>query len=134
MAEDRNFTLKIITPERIFYEGPVSMVEFNTTEGAIGIYKGHIPLTAIISPGILRIHTEGEVREAALMSGFIQVMPEEITIMAEVVEWPEEIDVKRAEEARVRAERRLKSHSAEVDVTRAELALKRAMVRLEVRK
>ena len=131
MAE--GFHLQIITPDENFYEGEASMVELTTTEGEIGIYKGHIPLTAIISPGILRIHTEGEVREAALMSGFIQVMPEEITIMAEVVEWPEEIDVKRAEEARVRAERRLKSHSAEVDVTRAELALKRAMVRLEVR-
>ena len=125
MAE--GFHLQIITPDENFYEGEASMVELTTTEGEIGIYKGHIPLTAIISPGILRIHTEGEVREAALM-------PEEITIMAEVVEWPEEIDVKRAEEARVRAERRLKSHSAEVDVTRAELALKRAMVRLEVRK
>ena len=119
MAE--GFHLQIITPDENFYEGEASMVELTTTEGEIGIYKGHIPLTAIISPGILRIHTEGEVREAALMSGFIQVMPEEI-------------DVKRAEEARVRAERRLKSHSAEVDVTRAELALKRAMVRLEVRK
>ncbi len=128
------FRLQIITPDENFYEGEASMVELTTTEGDIGIYKGHIPLTAIVSPGILRIHEAGQVREAALMSGFIQVMPEEITIMAEVVEWPEEIDVKRAEEARIRAERRLKSHSAEVDVTRAELALKRAMVRLEVRK
>lgn len=128
------FRLQIITPDENFYEGEASMVELTTTEGDIGIYKGHIPLTAIVSPGILRIHEAGQVREAALMSGFIQVMPEEIIIMAEVVEWPEEIDVKRAEEARVRAERRLKSHSAEVDVTRAELALKRAMVRLEVRK
>ena len=128
------FRLQIITPDENFYKGEASMVELTTTEGDIGIYKGHIPLTAIVSPGILRIHEAGQVREAALMSGFIQVMPEEIIIMAEVVEWPEEIDVKRAEEARVRAERRLKSHSAEVDVTRAELALKRAMVRLEVRK
>ena len=128
------FRLQIITPDENFYEGEASMVELTTTEGDIGIYKGHIPLTAIVSPGILRIHEAGQVREAALMSGFIQLMPEEITIMAEVVEWPEEIDVKRAEEARIRAERRLKSHSAEVDVTRAELALKRAMVRLEVRK
>ncbi|MFR1834092.1 MAG: ATP synthase F1 subunit epsilon [Lachnospiraceae bacterium] len=132
MAEE--FRLQIITPDENFYEGEASMVELTTTEGDVGIYKGHIPLTAVVAPGILRIHKDGESREAALMSGFIQVMPEEITIMAEVVEWPEEIDVKRAEEARVRAERRLKSHSAEVDATRAELALKRAMVRLEVRK
>lgn len=128
------FRLQIITPDQRFYEGEASMVELTTTEGDIGIYKGHIPLTAIVSPGVLHIHEEGQVREAALMSGFIEVLPDQVVIMAEVVEWPEEIDVKRAEEARIRAERRLKSHSAEVDVARAELALKRALVRLEMRK
>ncbi len=128
------FRLQIITPDQRFYEGEASMVELTTTEGDIGIYKGHIPLTAIVSPGVLHIHEEGQVREAALMSGFIEVLPDQVIIMAEVVEWPEEIDVKRAEEARIRAERRLQSHSAEVDVVRAELALKRALVRLEMRK
>lgn len=128
------FRLQIITPDQRFYDGEASMVELTTTEGDIGIYKGHIPLTAIVSPGVLHIHEEGQVREAALMSGFIEVLPDQVIIMAEVVEWPEEIDVKRAEEARIRAERRLQSHSAEVDVVRAELALKRALVRLEMRK
>ena len=128
------FRLQIITPDQRFYEGEASMVELTTTEGDIGIYKGHIPLTAIVSPGVLHIHEEGQVREAALMSGFIEVLPDQVIIMAEVVEWPDEIDVKRAEEARIRAERRLQSHSAEVDVVRAELALKRALVRLEMRK
>ena len=128
------FRLQVITPDQTFYEGEASMVELTTTEGAIGIYKGHIPLTAIVSPGVLHIHEEGQVREAALMSGFIEVLPDQVIIMAEVVEWPEEIDIKRAEEARIRAERRLKSQSGEVDVARAELALKRALVRLEMRK
>ena len=129
-----HFKLQVITPDQTFYEGEASMVELTTTEGDIGIYKGHIPLTAIVSPGVLHIHEEGQVREAALMSGFIEVLPDQVIIMAEVVEWPEEIDVKRAEEARIRAERRLKSQSGEVDVARAELALKRALVRLEMRK
>ena len=128
------FRLQVITPDQTFYEGEASMVELTTTEGDIGIYKGHIPLTAIVSPGVLHIHEEGQVREAALMSGFIEVLPDQVIIRAEVVEWPEEIDVKRAEEARIRAERRLKSQSGEVDVARAELALKRALVRLEMRK
>ena len=128
------FQLQIITPDKKFYKGEAQMVELTTTEGDIGIYKGHIPLTAIVSPGVLHIHEEGQVREAALMSGFIEVLPDQVIIMAEVVEWPEEIDVKRAEEARIRAERRLKSQSGEVDVARAELALKRALVRLEMRK
>lgn len=128
------FRLQVITPDQTFYEGEASMVELTTTEGDIGIYKGHIPLTAIVSPGVLHIREEGQVREAALMSGFIEVLPDQVIIMAEVVEWPEEIDIKRAEEARIRAERRLKSQSGEVDVARAELALKRALVRLEMRK
>ena len=128
------FKLHVITPERRFYDGEASMVELTTTEGQIGVYANHIPLTAIISPGVLKIHEEGEVKEAALISGFIEILPERITIMAEVAEWPDEIDANRAEEARIRAERRLKEESGEIDTMRAELALRRALVRLSLRK
>ena len=128
------FKLHVITPERRFYDGEASMVELTTTEGDIGVYRNHIPLTAIVAPGVLKIHEEGEVKEAALISGFIQILPERITIMAEVAEWPDEIDANRAEEARIRAERRLKEESGEIDTMRAELALRRALVRLSLRK
>ena len=128
------FKLQVITPERKFYEGDASMVELSTTEGDIGVYRNHIPLTAIVAPGVLKIHEEGGVKEAALMSGFIEILPEKITIMAEVAEWPDEIDANRAEEAKIRAERRLKEESGEVDTMRAELALRRALVRLSLRK
>lgn len=124
------FKLQIVTPERVFYEGDASMVELSTTEGDIGVYANHIPMTAIVAPGILKIHEGTEVKKAALHAGFIEVLPQEITIMAEVIEWPDEIDIKRADEARVRAERRLKDNSAENDVLRAKLALKRALTRL----
>ncbi|MCI8518085.1 MAG: ATP synthase F1 subunit epsilon [Hungatella sp.] len=127
------FKLKVVTPERVFYEGDASMVELSTTEGDIGVYASHIPMTAIVAPGVLKIHEGSDVKKAALHTGFIEVLPEEITIMAEVIEWPDEIDVKRAEEARIRAERRLKEHSAESDVIRAKLALKRALTRLSAR-
>ena len=53
------FKLKIVTPDKIFYEGDAIMVELTTTEGQIGVYANHIPLTAIISPGVLKIHEEG---------------------------------------------------------------------------
>lgn len=128
------FKLHVITPERRFYDGEASMVELSTTEGDIGVYRNHIPLTAIVAPGVLKIHEEGEVKEAALISGFIEILPERITIMAEVAEWPDEIDGNRAEEARIRAERRLKEESGEIDTMRAELALRRALVRLSLRK
>ena len=122
--------LKIVAPERIFYEGDTTFLEFTTTEGDMGIYPQHIPLTAIIAPGILRIHEGDTVKEAALMSGFIQILKEEVTILAESVEWPDEIDANRAKEAEIRAKRRIEEGSG--DLHRAELALKRALVRLSL--
>ena len=64
---DKDFQLRIITPERVFYEGTVDMVEFNTTEGQIGVLPGHIPLTVIVKPGILHI-TEKHRAEERLRS------------------------------------------------------------------
>ena len=128
------FKLHIITPEGQFYEGEASMVELTTTEGEIGVYRNHIPMTAIIAPGILKIHEKGGVKEAALMSGFIEILPEKIVIMAEVAEWPDEIDASRAQEAKVRAERRLKEQSGEIDIVRAETALRKALIRLSLTK
>lgn len=134
MADNSSFLLRIITPDRIFYENQVKMVEFNTTEGEIGVLQGHIPLTVIIKPGILNI-TEGEGdKEAALHAGFAEILPEQVTILAEIIEWPEEIDEERAEAARERAEERLRSRTPETDIARAETALQRAMARINVLK
>ncbi len=135
MAEERNFTLKVITPDRVFYEDDaVTMVEFNTTEGEIGIYKKHVPTTVIVKPGILTITKEDEVKEAALHAGFAEILEDQVTILAEIVEWPEEIDEDRAEAAKKRAEERLQSKTPETDIARAETALMRAIVRIEVLK
>ena len=94
MAE--KFKLTIVTPDREFYNEDVDMVEFNTTEGEIGIYKGHAPLTVIVSPGILRITQGDQTKSAALHAGFVQILQDEVTILAEVIEWPGEIDEERA--------------------------------------
>ena len=94
MAE--KFKLTIVTPDREFYNEDVDMVEFNTTEGEIGIYKGHAPLTVIVSPGILRITQGDQTKSAALHTGFVQILQDEVTILAEVIEWPGEIDEERA--------------------------------------
>lgn len=134
MADNQNFHLRIITPERLFYEGDVDMVEFNTTEGEIGVLPGHIPLTVIVKPGILVITEKDGEKEAALHAGFAEILPEGITILAEIVEWPEEIDENRAQEALNRAQDRLASKTPETDVARAETALMRAMARIEVLK
>ena len=111
---DKEFTLRIITPERVFYEGIVDMVEFNTTEGQIGVLPGHIPLTVIVKPGILHITEKDGEKEAALHSGFAEILPEGVTILAEIIEWPNEIDENRAEAALHRAEERLRSKTREI--------------------
>ena len=134
MAKGKDFTLRIITPERVFYEGTVDMVEFNTTEGEIGVLPGHIPMTVIIMPGVLTIHEpEGE-KWAALHSGFAEILPEGVTVLAEVVEWPNEINRTRAEGAMQRARERLDKKESGTDIARAETALRRAMARIEALK
>ena len=135
MAEETNFTLKIITPDRVFYEDDaVTMVEFNTTEGEIGVYKKHVPTTVIIKPGILTISKDDEIKEAALHAGFAEILEDIVTILAEIIEWPEEIDVARAEAAKQRAEERLQLKDSDTDIARAEIALQRAMARIEILK
>ncbi len=132
MADNNLFTLRIMTPDRVFFEGQVSMVEFNTTEGEIGIYKKHVPTTVIISPGILTITGEEGVKEAALHAGFVEILQDEVVILAEIIEWPDEIDKARAESAKARAEERLRSKTPETDILRAETALQRALARIHV--
>ena len=126
MAEN-TMKLEVITPERSFYTGDVTFVELNTTEGEVGIYARHIPMTMIIAPGVLTITEEdGTKKKAAL---FVEVTETTMSILAEVAEWPEDIDVERAKKAEERARKRLEAKSADIDIARAELALKRALVR-----
>ncbi|MCR5503073.1 MAG: ATP synthase F1 subunit epsilon [Lachnospiraceae bacterium] len=132
MADTNLFRLRIITPDRTFYDNEVKMAEFNTSEGEIGVLRGHIPLTVVIAPGILTITEENGIKEAALHAGFAEILKDRVTIMAEIVEWPEEIDLKRAEEARDRAEERLRTKTPETDAMRAETALRRAMARINI--
>ena len=128
MAE--KFKLTIVTPDREFFNEEADMVEFNTTEGEIGVYQGHAPLTVIVKPGILTITQGDTVRNAALHAGFVQILPDEVTILAEIVEWPGEIDAQRAELAKERAEDRLKSGGSDVDMARAQAALLRSIARI----
>ena len=133
MADERAFSVEVIAPDRVFYEGEAILLELCTTEGEIGILKGHIPLTAVLAPGLLRIR-ESETEIAALHAGFVEILQDSVRILAEVVEWPDEIDLNRAEEARVRAERRLSEKASGVNLARAEMALKKSIIRIEAAK
>ena len=81
------FRLQIITPEHIFFDEEVFMIEFNTIEGEIGVYAQHIPLTCIVKPWKLNIHGDGEVKRAAMQSGFAEILPHQVTILTENVAW-----------------------------------------------
>jgi F-type H+-transporting ATPase subunit epsilon len=132
MADEKYFDLEIISPERTFYKGQVHFLELTTSEGEVGIYKNHIPMTNVVVPGIVTIHEADGVKEAALHSGFMVILQDSVKIMAEVAEWPDEIDENRANEAKIRAERRLKEGGDGIDYVRAEAALKRSIARLNL--
>lgn len=133
MADDRIFSVEIITPDRVFYKGEAEMIEFTTANGEIGVYKNHIPLTTVLAPGIVTITTPEGKKEAAVHSGFAEILQDKVTLLAEIAEWPDEIDVARAQAAKERAEERLESHREEIDVKRAEFALRKALVRIDIR-
>ena len=135
MADQRkNFAVEIICPDRIFFKGEVTMVELNTVEGEMGIYRNHVPTTCVLEPGIVTLHDDEGQREAAVHSGFIEILQDKVTILAEVAEWPEEIDSERAIAAKKRAEDRLKQSTSGKDIMLAEASLKRALVRLDLAK
>lgn len=126
------FTLRIISPDAPFFEGDCEFLEFTTTEGDIGVYAHHIPLTCILEPCVMTIHCPDGTKKAAVMGGFAEIQKEQVTVLAENAQWPEEIDVNRAIEAKKRAEERLSRRAEGLDVVRAEAALKRAIARLNV--
>ena len=131
--ESKIFQVEIITPERVFYKGEATMIEFTSVEGDMGVYKNHIPLTTVLAPGIVTItEAEGQ-KKAAVHSGFAQILGDKVTLLAEIAEWPDEIDWDRAEAAKRRAEERLAAKAENLDVARAELALRRALVRIRLR-
>ena len=126
------FRLQVISPDRIFYDGDVEMVELRTSEGEMGVLKGHIPLTAILVPGVLKIKEDGQDKIAALHDGFVEIFQDHMTILAESCEWPEEIDLRRAEESKARAEKRLSSGDADINIARAELSLRKSLIRIQL--
>lgn len=130
---EKMFQVQVITPDRIFYAGEAEMIEFTTNSGQIGVYKNHIPLTTVLAPGAVIIHeAEGE-KIAAVHAGFAEILPEQVTLLAEIAEWSEEIDINRAEAAKKRAEERLMAKTADIDLARAEFALRKALTRIGVK-
>ncbi|WP_059104128.1 F0F1 ATP synthase subunit epsilon [Shouchella shacheensis] len=125
--------VSVVTPDGAVYEDNVELVIVKTVEGELGVKAKHIPLVAPLTTGAARFQKEGTEEQVAVSGGFIEVRPDKVTILAEVAERPDQIDVERARVAKQRAEKRTQSENQElVNTARAKAALLRATTRLRV--
>lgn len=126
------FEIEIVTPERKFFKGEVESINLTTLDGKVQILANHIPYVTGLVPGIIKIVENGKEKVASLSGGFIQFADNKGLILADAAEWPQEIDINRATEAKERAESRLKDRKSDsdLDIARAELALHRAIARI----
>ena len=124
--------LEIVTPDRSVVADSVDEVEIPAADGYLGVLPGHTPMLAMLQIGELWYRQGGEKHYVSIAFGFAEVLPDRVTILAELAERPEEIDVARAEAAKRRAEARLASPVPDMDFERARVALMKAIVRIQV--
>lgn len=128
------FKLRIMTPEKTFFNGETTQIIAKTTTGNVGVLHGHVPYVANLVSSPFMIEVEGTLKEAAISGGFIKVSPEDVVVVTNAIEWAEDIDVARAERSKQNAEERMKRHESQKEFDRAEKKLKRALNRLIVAK
>lgn len=83
MGENKKFKLKIISPTEKVFEGECEFLEFTSEQGDMGIYKDHIPLTAILMPGTMRIHNGSEIKRIKVGEGFVEILKDQVTVLTE---------------------------------------------------
>jgi F-type H+-transporting ATPase subunit epsilon len=126
------FQLEIVTPEKKVVETRAEAVQIPGKNGYLGILPDHAPLITELSVGEITYRENSREQRLAVAWGFAEVLPDKVTILAETVERPSEINVERARKAKERAEQRLSSGDPNVDVDRALDSLHRAEARLDV--
>ncbi|MEA3056126.1 MAG: F-type H+-transporting ATPase subunit epsilon [Actinomycetota bacterium] len=124
--------VEVVSPERILYSGEATMVVCRTTDGEIAFLNNHAPLIGLLGIGPVRVY-EGDrlVERVAVHGGFVEVSNNKVTILSDVAELADQIDARRAEEAKARAEADLARLPADEQAD-AQAALRRAEVRLEL--
>jgi F-type H+-transporting ATPase subunit epsilon len=127
-----SFQLEIVTPEKLVVKEAAEEAQIPGLEGYLGILPGHAPLITELGVGIITYRAGGTTKTLSVAWGFAEVLQEKVTILAETVERPDEIDVARAQQAKERAEQLLKSSDPELDYDRAQDDLRRAETRLKV--
>ena len=131
MALPTHIDLQIVTPDRLLVREQVDEVQIPGSEGYFGVLPGHTPLLASLTVGEMWYRKGQEKTFLAIAYGFVEVLPDRVTMLARLAERPDEIDVERAEAARKRAEERL-TNKSDVDYERARAALTKALTRLHV--
>ena len=132
MALPTKLTLEIVTPDRALIREEVDEVQVPGSEGYLGILPGHTPLLATLAVGELWYRKGQEKHHLAIAGGFLEVLPDRVTILAQTAELAHDIDIARAEAAKWRAEERLSRPEPGIDMDRARVALMRALIRLQV--
>jgi F-type H+-transporting ATPase subunit epsilon len=136
MALPTKLTLEIVTPERALVTAEVDEVQLPGAEGYFGVLPGHTPMLATLQVGELWYRVGQQKHYMAIAFGFVEVLPERVTVLAQIAERPEDIDVTRAEAAKKRAEERLArsapAAAGEVDFERARIAMSKSLIRLQV--
>lgn len=124
--------LEIITAEREVYSDDVDILVAPGIEGELGILPHHAPLMTALQPGELHLRKDGEDVYMAVSGGFMEVMANKVTILADAAERSDEIDEARVQEAMKRAEERIQNRESDQDLERAVAALRRSQARLRV--
>jgi F-type H+-transporting ATPase subunit epsilon len=132
MALPTHIDLQIVTPDKLLVREPVDEVEIPGTEGYFGVLPGHTPMLASLTVGELWYRKGQEKTYLAIAFGFAEVLPDRVTILAQLAERAEDIDLPRAEDARKRAESRIAQPKAEIDYDRARIALMKSLIRQQV--
>ena len=126
------FNLKILTPQRRFFDGDVEALTVAVPDGSFTILAGHTPIIMPLSVGNTRIKKDGEWQEVVNSDGFLEVRHHGVLMFVQTCERPEEVDKLRAEAARRRAEERLRQKQSMSEYQQSKLALARAMARLRI--
>ena len=132
MALPQHLKLQIVSADRSLVNEQVDEVEIPGINGYLGVLPGHTPLLAVLGLGDLWYRQGQEKHHLAIAFGFAEVQADAVTILAQVAEKAEEIDVARAEAAKKRAEERMVKPTVDMDFERARVALLKALIRLQV--
>ncbi|MCX6014254.1 MAG: F0F1 ATP synthase subunit epsilon [Chloroflexales bacterium] len=124
--------LEIVTAERLVLSDDVDQVNAPTKDGRVGILPRHMPLITVLTEGELSIIKNGVRTEFAVFGGFMVVLPDRVTILADSCDRSDEIDLDRAEEARQRAEERIAQRKSDQDMIQAEAELRRALMQIRI--